>query len=561
VNHDTNKPSQEAKKKSGSFYTPDELIAVLTNWSIRSSEDNILEPSFGGCGFVEESMKRLIELGCDKPESNIYGCDIDPNAFSFLDRLLPRRNGNFLIGDFLNKDISSFDGVKFSVILGNPPYISHHNTTGQQKESARNCCSDLKLNISSRASLWAYFVVHSTKFLRHAGRMAFVLPGSFLQADYASEVRSHIQRHFDSISAIVLHDRLFLSEGTEENTVILLTDGFRESVKKTVPVNVSEAKTIDDLKLRMGMITDGKLAGSKFEVNVNRTLMNHKCKSLFDCISRSNECFEAGVLFSILIGIVTGDNSYFVISKGSAEDKFLYPQYVRPVLAKITDAPGLVLKKDDFLKTLNSDKPCLLINTSRLEKNKDKHIRDYLASYPRSKRKSIKTFRRRKVWHSPDDFRIPDAFFTYMKQECPRIVLNDHKINCTNSIHRIYFNRAIAPEKYRLVALSLLTSFSQLSAEVEGKGYGSGVLKLEPNSVKRIKLLIPAIEDYAALDQAFKIADGYLRSGNAQKAIATADDFILRKIEERDEVDYRSVFQAELERAQRRRQHIRTKKG
>ena len=73
----------ESKKKLGAFYTPNNLCQILADWAITSSEDKVLEPSFGQCGFLDASRLRLEALGSIDPRKNIYGCDIDPNAFDF----------------------------------------------------------------------------------------------------------------------------------------------------------------------------------------------------------------------------------------------------------------------------------------------------------------------------------------------------------------------------------------------------------------------------------------------------------------------------------------------
>lgn len=550
---------REAKKKLGSFYTPNELISVLIAWAIRSKDDVVLEPSFGGCGFVGESKKRLNKLGCLFPEKNIYGCDIDINAVAYLDTVLTNKNGNFLTTDFLTTNKKSFQNQSFDVVIGNPPYVSNHNISPEQKEAALNICRDLDVTISKRASLWAYFVLHSTFFISEGGRLALVLPNSFLQADYATEIRAHLRSHFDLITAIILHDRLFLSEGTDENTVVLLAEGFHAHTKNKSQIKIAEAETLEDLEFQIEALCCHKQIGSVFDSKLNHALMRPSCSERFELLSKSKECKIVGDLLSIKIGIVTGDNKFFVINKDYAKEKGLFPKYTRPLLAKITNAPGLSFTQRDHQATLNAKKPCLLIRTERLKRGKDAPIRDYLSSYPRQKRKNVKTFQKRSLWHAPDDFRIPDAFFTYMKQECPRIILNSFQLNCTNSIHRIYFNDDISSHERQLIALSFLSSFSQLSAEIEGKGYGSGVLKLEPNAVKRIKILIPPSVNFDELTFAYFEADKCLRSGDLKKATAIADDFILSPFEKQHKTEYKNVFQKELQLTQNRRQHIRVK--
>ncbi|MCV5803351.1 SAM-dependent methyltransferase, partial [Escherichia coli] len=64
------------------------------------------------------------------------------------------------------------------------------------------------------------------------------------------------------------------------------------------------------------------------------------------------------------------------------------------------------------------------------------------------------------------------------------------RVNCTNSVHRVFFNKGVSFLRKKAISVSLLSSFSQLSAELQGRAYGSGVLKLEPSAAKRIQFLL-----------------------------------------------------------------------
>ena len=70
------------KKKHGIYYTPPEASKILCEWAIKSTDDKILEPSFGACGFLESSCAGLNELGNASPSLQLFGCDIDPKAFN-----------------------------------------------------------------------------------------------------------------------------------------------------------------------------------------------------------------------------------------------------------------------------------------------------------------------------------------------------------------------------------------------------------------------------------------------------------------------------------------------
>ena len=65
------------QKMLGAFYTPPALSDILVEWAVRNADDRVLEPGFGGCGFIESAFKRLAKLGASDPGSQIFGCDVD----------------------------------------------------------------------------------------------------------------------------------------------------------------------------------------------------------------------------------------------------------------------------------------------------------------------------------------------------------------------------------------------------------------------------------------------------------------------------------------------------
>ncbi|WP_421995367.1 Eco57I restriction-modification methylase domain-containing protein [Roseococcus sp.] len=97
----------------------------------------------------------------------------------------------------------------FSGIVANPPYIPYQILTAEQRNdlSSRRWCID---GIGGRASLWDYFIAHAVSFLGCGGRMAWVLPGAFLQADYAKLIGNYLAASFERTAAIILRERIFM---------------------------------------------------------------------------------------------------------------------------------------------------------------------------------------------------------------------------------------------------------------------------------------------------------------------------------------------------------------
>ena len=98
-------------------------------------------------------------LGCEDPARQLFGCDIDPASQSHLVALVgqsPKALQHFAFGDFLTLDNERFGGL-FDVVLGNPPYVSHHNTEKEQKLRSRSIAKTADCSLPATASMWAYF--------------------------------------------------------------------------------------------------------------------------------------------------------------------------------------------------------------------------------------------------------------------------------------------------------------------------------------------------------------------------------------------------------------------
>jgi type I restriction-modification system DNA methylase subunit len=239
------------RRKIGAYYTPQSVTDILSEWAIRSASDVVLEPGFGACGFLKSSADRLRRLGCAEPATHLYGCDIDDHAFHVLyDRLgLTQLSRHFVLGDFLSLDRDAFQTDGFSVVIGNPPYIRHHQIAGEQKNLVRSVRDRMLPSLSLQASLWTFFVLHACEFLREGGRAAWILPSSFAYAHYAKALRSFLCSSFSKVLFVALDERLFEAEGAAEGTVVVAADGWRRAPEKSAgTAEMLRASSVEELK-------------------------------------------------------------------------------------------------------------------------------------------------------------------------------------------------------------------------------------------------------------------------------------------------------------------------
>lgn len=518
-------PSAE-RKRLGAFYTPENLSRILTDWAIRKPSDLVLEPSFGGCGFLVAARRRLTDLGAPDPKKQIYGCDIDLGAFGFLSDALnaPVDTERFRHENFLALRAGIDWPNLFDATIGNPPYIPFQAIEAADRKELLERAERLGVSLGGKASLWAHFLIHAVSFVAPGGRMAWVLPGSFLQADYAKSVRKYLSETFGSVICILMHQRFFKTEGTEEETVVLLAKE-RGDCRNESDVRFIDVLDIDDLQVVIDTWELGKTIGCALDGRPSFLSADRIVSLAYQEVASKPYSFSLGTYLKINIGLVTGANPFFVINKAKLEENYLTESYPVPVLAKFRSAKGLEFTQSDYKQAILDGEKTFLIHSLEPPR-KNSALSKYLEVFTEEARAKVSTFKKRAVWHATDDGKVPDAFFPVMNHNGPRLVLNEHRINCTNTIHRAFFREAISEDRKKLFSISLLTSFSQLSAEFVGRRYGSGVLKHEPREAEKILMVLP--ENISAIDisRYYEEIDALLRIGSQQEAHLKADELI-----------------------------------
>ncbi|WP_154724196.1 N-6 DNA methylase [Vibrio cyclitrophicus] len=490
-----NPHSLPKKRELGAFYTPPELSQILVDWAITKPTETILEPSFGGCGFFDSCIKRLKALDCKASDKQLYGVDIDEHAFDILSKkfghVVDTKN-RFILSDFISVEPEDFLVDKFDVVLGNPPYVSMHNMTEEQRQSCDKILQGSPFSgvtMGRNASLWAFFLLHSLSFIKEGGRVAWVLPSSLLHADYAKTLISIHQKHFKSLRIIKLAERFFISEGAKETSVILIAEGFSSEDIDDGVASVDYVDTLEELRMMLtSEVTNTAFDFDKYKLS----LLSPDVRKAFNAVSFQKYAQPLSHYLDIKIGMVTGANKYFIIDKKTV-DKFNLPNdCLRPVVGRFPSFIGIKHSVPRQKIIQRENKRAYLVHaTSEQMQDEMNAVSQYLSQVTTEEIEGNRTFKKRPHWFAPDDNIISDAFMSYMIHLGPRMVINQGKVNCTNSIHKIFFHdKKMNADKKLAIAVSLLSSYSQLSAELEGRAYSSGVLKIEPSAGRKIEILL-----------------------------------------------------------------------
>jgi adenine-specific DNA methylase len=512
------------KQQLGAYYTPPAVAKLLTDWAVTSPDDTLLDPSFGGCAFLYAALDTLRALNVQSPGKQIFGTDIDPNAKGYLSPLFEAgaSRDQFLIKNFFEVLPLEHGFHVFNCIVGNPPYINYHNIEKAEQKLAVARLKEAGIKISGRASSWAYFLLHSLRFLKHGGRMAMVLPGSFTRADYATEVRRLLALQFAHVYIVFLRERVF--EDTSEQAVILLAQGFGEH---EVDNNVSalEVSTVKELRgvLQNIQRTEGQPPGHEPLDNLYLELVHPEVRALLRDVQAAQEVIRLGDWANVRIGVVTGGNRFFVMSKSKSQTHEIPDEFLCPIVTKPARLTGLFLKPSDVTELLERDVASLLLSVEPDAVLPDT-VQHYIDGAP-DKVKNATKCKEREPWYSVLHRFNPPAFFQYMSATWPRITVNSADATCTNNIHRLLWKNPRCTEDWTRLALGALSTMSQLSAELLGRSYGIGVLKLEPKEV--LKLTVPVGDklDCALAEQ----VDALLRKGDIQEANRLVDAQLLER--------------------------------
>ena len=505
-------PRVDSRRILGRYYTPDSLAEILACWALAGGTGTVLDPSYGGCAFLKAAARVLSKEGIENPGRLLYGVDVDPMCADAARRTMPLIEGNCITADFLSTTPGDLPGAPFRAIVGNPPYVRHHWLKGRQRENARAVVADSIVPLRATASMWAYFLIHALKFLQRDGRLAMLVPEAILQAEYAVSLRQTLSERFGRTLLVHIRDRLF--DRTDEAVVVVAASGYGERGHVST-------HAIDGPEDLTPLLRDSGAARPPSGVAiVNGRRTTESVLQLLEDIQRESRATPLAELADVRIGFVTGANSYFIRTRSDLSELDLPPDAVHPVIRRTKWLAGLDFTLDDHEGLAAAGAAAFLIRpTSSHEQHLG--VQQWLEDG-----RERKVDRRFKCATRPSWFRVPlpaapDAFATCSRLGPPRLVLNRTSYRCCNALHSVRWKPSTeaVPEA---VAVGFATTAVAVWAELHGRRYGGGVLKIEPGTLLEIPIpTVPGAED------AFEEVDRLLREGREEAARECADDRVL----------------------------------
>jgi len=505
------------RKRLGAFYTPEPIARFIASWAIRSKRDTVLDPSFGGLVFLDAAVDRLCELGSTRAHAlrQVYGVDIDEPTHAWARAHgWGGLNGRLRVSDFFAVSPEQLPSVNANI--GNPPYIRYQRWSDDLGLVA-DACEQAGVRLDKRASLWAPFLLHSCRFLARGGCLGQVLPGEVLFAQYAKPVVEHLQALFSELLLVVFKQRVFSAAETE--VVLLLADGYGEGPAQRVQlVECEDAAALGALssRPRNPYSADTPLLG----------LLPVRTRRLFTRLERHPEVCSLRNIAQVDIGVVTGANDFFLLTRDQVQDLGVPSGATCSAISRARDVPGANVEAADLERFSSTGRSTeLLLLDPETDRDANEPLGAYIAGGERQGLHTRTQCRRREPWWSVKVPRlgVPDAFLTYMSDTFPRLVRNKAGVLATNTIHHVAFQD---PSSGDALVAGFYNSLTLLSAELYGRSYGGGTLKLEPREAE--SLLVPRIP--RELGRRLSLVDQLVRAGDLEGVVSCVDPLVLPRL-------------------------------
>lgn len=522
----------ETRKRLGIYYTPTAVAEILVEWAL-PAPGPVLDPSFGGCSFLAAAVDRLEALGAADAAQLVHGVDIDEvgarfSAASVFARGVSR--GNVRFGDFFAVSAPALDAHRYAAVVGNPPYIRANAVDSLVSVTAQMALDAAGVALPGGASLWAPFTVHSVQHVRRGGRLAFLLPSSLLHAAYSRALLTWICTKFGRVRLVEIEEAVFAN--VQEETIVLACEGAGEM---TQTVEYDHIERVSELRATLSL--SGRASHPPSMTGWRKELAPPDSIAVLAGLVKMPEYASMGDCCNIRIGVVTGANSFFVRQYDRRTATRL-----RPVVARSGWLTGPVWTHNDVAgRRRDKSRSWLLTLPAADQPSVD--LREAISLAEADKLHERSHCRRRDVWWSLADVRAPDVFLPYMNAGSPSLTKNTtDKTTCTNAVHRLYWkNRARSAESLArrdALIVSSWTSAFALAAELIGRHYGGGVLKLEPSEACQLPLFTGSDPEF--IHELDRVARGEGRPA----ARALADQVVLRECLGLSRADINALSQA-----------------
>ena len=448
----------------------------MTTWILKNKPKSLLDPACGTGIFERSIFKHTNE------SMAVTAYDIDKKMIDICEKISPAMGTlkvELLQQDYLSTEWSS----KYDAIICNPPYLKHHHV----KDKYRYISifrEKLNRNFGLNTNIYSLFLIKSLSQLAEGGRMAFITPSEFLNANYGVEIKRHLINSRKWRYLITFDFKMSVFNGATTTACITLFENISSSDQLTF-IKIKNEKGIKEVKNLIDEgVTDDFISPSVeiFSRPIKDLEPEIKWRQYFRKQHQSSLLESFTKYAKVMRGIATGANDYFTFSEKDLEKFKIEKKYVVPCLTKANHVPRNIFTKDDFKELVGQNKKTYLLYINR--KEIDKHIKNYLnTGESKGIHRRYLTSHRNPWWLTEERRPAPILVIVFGRKGL-RFVRNETEVRNLTCFHSIY--PTAQGEKFINVLMAfLITDIAQKILGAEKREYGNGLEKFEPNDINK----------------------------------------------------------------------------
>lgn len=492
------KEDQTEQKLRGGYYTPPDLADFLVRWVGHKNPQTVLEPSCGDGVF----FKPIAEL---LPKAKVTGFEIDKTEAKSATRNARDIGLDITItpDDFLGWASSAIAEKKtiFDAVLGNPPFVRYQYLPPLFQGRAESIFEQLGCKFTRHTNAWVPFILASFALLNPGGRLAMVVPAEIIHVTHAQSLRTYLGKNASRLVVIDPEELWF--PGTLQGAVLLMAEKKASARTHTEGLGMFPVKGREFLKrdpeevFRAPQSINGKTVEGKW----TRALLNPSTRDLLE------ELIEAGVakrfddVAEVDVGIVTGANKFFLVENETVQE-FGLQEFAHPMFGRSEHCPGVIYDERQHKANAAKGNPTNFIWFKDRSVEKTSKGRRYIQQGEEESLHTRYKCRIRSPWYSVPSVYATEVGMLKRSHDTPRLILNELRAYTTDTAYRIGLKEGSAEQ----LVYGFINGLTALSAELEGRHYGGGVLELVPSEIERLLVPPPSkiVPDVVELDKSVR---------------------------------------------------------